>query len=138
MAGVQKEETESQDTGPKNNLVSFETIKTMPGKIMQADNSNIVGFSRKELNLILRVYGFRVASGDWRDYAIDMLKGRAVFSVFRRSSEVPLYMIEKNPKLERRQGAYSVVNASGLVLKRGHELAQVLRFFDRKPKLVSV
>ncbi len=138
MAGVQKEETESQDTGPKNNLVSFETIKAMPGKKMQADNSNIVGFSRKELNLILRVYGFRVASGDWRDYAIDMLKGRAVFSVFRRSSEVPLYMIEKNPKLERRQGAYSVVNASGLVLKRGHELAQVLRFFDRKPKLVSV
>jgi hypothetical protein len=67
-----------------------------------------------------------------------MLKGRAVFSVFRRTSEVPLYMIEKSPKLARRQGAYSVVNASGHVLKRGHELAQVLKVFDSKPKLAAV
>ena len=110
----------------------------MPETLKLYENVNIVRFDRKELNQILRVYGFRVASGEWRDYAIDMLKGRAVFSVFRRTSEVPLYMIEKNPKLARRQGAYSVVNGSGHVLKRGHDLAQVLRFFDRKPKLAAV
>lgn len=102
------------------------------------DPSATVSFDRKELNLILRVYGFRVASGEWRDYAIDMLKGRAVFSVFRRTSEVPLYMIEKNPKLARRQGAYSVINASGHILKRGHDLTQVLRVFDKKPRLAAV
>ncbi len=97
-----------------------------------------VSFDRRELDMILRIYGHKVASGEWRDYAIDMLKERAVFSVFRRSSEVPLYSIEKDLKLARKQGAYSVINAGGFVLKRGHDLASVLRVFDRKPRLVAV
>ena len=88
--------------------------------------------------MLLRVYGFAVARGEWRDYAIDMLRERAVFSVFRATSENPLYMIEKNPKLARRQGAYCITNASGQILKRGHELAQVLKFFDKKPILAAV
>lgn len=138
MAGLQTDEIEDHKTNQHNNLISFDHVNTSPARKNQNDFSNIIRFDRKELNLILRVYGFRVASGEWRDYAIDMLKGRAVFSVFRRTSEVPLYMIEKNPKLERRQGAYSVINASGHVLKRGHELTQVLKFFEKKPKLVSI
>jgi hypothetical protein len=138
MAGLQTDEIEDHNTSQHNNLISFDHVKTSPAQKNQNGFSNIVRFDRKELNLVLRVYGFRVASGEWRDYAIDMLKGRAVFSVFRRTSEVPLYMIEKNPILGRRQGAYSVINASGHVLKRGHELAQVLKFFDKKPKLVSI
>lgn len=95
-----------------------------------------IGFNRRELNAILKVYGRKVADGEWRDYAIDHLKDRAVFSVFRRSSEVPLYRIEKQPRLARRQGAYSVVAGTGLIVKRGHDLAHVLRVFDRQPKLV--
>jgi len=95
-----------------------------------------VTFSRRELDQILHLYGNKVASGEWRDYAIDMLRDRAVFSVFRRASEVPLYCIEKDPRLSRRQGAYSVTNASGQVLKRGRELASVLRLFDARPSLV--
>ena len=75
-----------------------------------------VSFDRRELDLILRLYGLHVASGDWRDYAIDMKRERAVFSVFRHSCGVPLYRIEKDPKLARRQGAYSVVAASGHIL----------------------
>src|SRR5690349_314674 len=89
-----------------------------------------VTFSRRELDRILRLYGRKVAAGEWRDYAIDFLKEKAVFSVFRRSSEMPLYRIEKNPKLARRQGAYAVVSVTGLVLKRGHELDRVLRVLD--------
>ncbi|HZQ14897.1 MAG TPA: DUF2794 domain-containing protein [Pseudolabrys sp.] len=85
-----------------------------------------VTFSRKELKRILDLYGRKVAAGEWRDYAIDFLKDRAVFSVFRRTSEVPLYRIEKNPKLSRRQGAYSVISATGLIVRRGHELDRVL------------
>src|ERR1700751_5838979 len=85
-----------------------------------------VTFSRRELNRILDLYGRMVAAGEWRDYAIDFLKDRAVFSVFRRSSEVPLYRIEKNPKLSRRQGVYSVISATGLIVRRGHELDRVL------------
>ncbi|TCT11850.1 uncharacterized protein DUF2794 [Tepidamorphus gemmatus] len=96
-----------------------------------------VSFDRQELGAILNVYGRMVAAGEWRDYAIDALKDRAVFSVFRRSSEMPLYRIEKTPRLSRRQGAYSVVSATGLILKRGHDLARVLRVLDRRVRLVE-
>src|SRR6476661_4075101 len=97
-----------------------------------------VTFNRRELNRILDLYGRKVAAGEWRDYAIDFLKDRAVFSVFRRSSEVPLYRIEKNPKLERRQGAYSVISATGHIVRRGHDLECVLRVLDKGPSLVAV
>jgi hypothetical protein len=96
-----------------------------------------VTFQRRELDLLLGVYGRMVAAGEWRDYAIDHLRDRAVFSVFRRASEVPVFQIVKNPKLARRQGAYSIVAVNGLVLKRGHELARVLRFFEARPILVK-
>ena len=86
-----------------------------------------VRFDRRELNQILMVYGRMVAAGEWRDYALDFLEERAVFSVFRRTSEAPLYTIEKRPKLKAKQGQYSVVAAGGQILKRGPELAQVLR-----------
>jgi Protein of unknown function (DUF2794) len=96
-----------------------------------------VTFNRRELNRILDLYGRKVAAGEWRDYAIDFLKDRAVFSVFRRTSEVPLYRIEKNPKLGRRQGAYSVISATGLIVRRGHELDRVLRSIDVSLSLVT-
>src|SRR5215212_4151899 len=96
-----------------------------------------VSFDRHELRRILDLYGRRVAEGEWRDYAIDFTHDRAVFSIFRRSSEVHLYRIEKNPSLARRQGAYSVVAATGLILKRGHELDRVLRVIDKPLRLVS-
>ena len=91
-----------------------------------------VTFDRPELNRILAVYGRMVAAGEWRDYALDFLDEVAVFSVFRHASEMPLFRIEKQPKLRARQGQYSVVAAGGLILKRGHELAQVLKIFDKK------
>ena len=93
--------------------------------------ANRVTFDRRELNRILNLYGRMVAAGEWRDYAIDFLKDRTVFSVFRRASEVPIYRIEKNPKLARRQGAYSVISATGLIVRRGHELDRVLRALDK-------
>jgi hypothetical protein len=96
-----------------------------------------VTFSRPELRRILDLYGRKVAAGEWRDYAIDFLKDRAVFSVFRRTSEVPLYRIEKDPKLSRRQGAYSVISATGLIVRRGHELDRVLRSIDTLSLVVS-
>jgi len=97
---------------------------------------NRVTFNRLELNRILNLYGRMVADGEWRDYAIDFLRERAVFSVFRRASEVPIYRIEKDPRLARKQGMYSVISATGLILRRGHELERVLLAIDRKPALV--
>ena len=87
-------------------------------------------FTRQELNELLKLYGRKVVEGEWRDYAIDHLRERAVFSVYRRSSEYPLYSIVKQPKLARRQGAYSIVAATGAILKRGHDLANVLKALE--------
>jgi len=91
-----------------------------------------VRFDRRELAQILRVYGRMVSASEWRDYAIDFLLDRAVFSVFRHASEMLLYTIEKQPELKARQGEYAVLTASGHLLRRGRDLSQVLRFFDRK------
>ncbi|MEX1154467.1 DUF2794 domain-containing protein [Parvibaculum sp.] len=91
-----------------------------------------VFFTRIELDAILSVYGRKVAEGEWRDYAMGGFREVAIFSVFRRASEMPLYRIEKRPKLARKQGAYAVVAATGLILKRGHDLKQVLKVFDRR------
>ncbi|MGD0189675.1 MAG: DUF2794 domain-containing protein [Rhizomicrobium sp.] len=91
-----------------------------------------VRFERRELDRILRIYGRMVAAGEWRDYAIDFLPERAVFSVYRRSSEAPMFSIEKRPELKAKQGQYVVLETAGRILKRGHELDQVLKVFDRK------
>jgi hypothetical protein len=111
---------------------------TDPGESRAAERSApaTVTFNRIELNRILNLYGRMVAAGEWRDYAIDFLKDRAVFSVFRRASEVPIYRIEKDPLLARKQGAYSVISASGMILRRGHELDRVLLVIDRKLAVV--
>ena len=125
--------SECEDLEPSRgraNVVAFSASTNVPA------NQHPIGFNRRELNEILNVYGRKVAEGEWRDYAIDQLKEKAVFSVFRRASEVPLYRIEKQPRLARRQGAYAVVAATGLILKRGHDLSNVLRIFDRRMKLV--
>jgi Protein of unknown function (DUF2794) len=99
--------------------------------------ANRVTFSRRELNRIFGLYGRKVAAGEWRDYAIDFLKDRAVFSVFRRASEVPLYRIEKRARIARRQGAYAVISATGLIVCRGHELEGVLGAIDRSLRVVA-
>jgi len=91
-----------------------------------------VAFDRHELGRILGLYGRMVAAGEWRDYAVSFLRDRAVFSVFRRAAEHPLYRIEKHPRLRNRQGMYALVGMDGQILKRGHDLAAVLRDLDRK------
>lgn len=96
-----------------------------------------ITFHRRELDAILRIYGRMVGEGEWRDYAIDHLKDKAVFAVFKRSGEMPLYRIEKNPKLAAKQGAFSVIDVNGRILKRGHELPQVLKVFDKALKLID-
>lgn len=91
-----------------------------------------VAFDRTELGVILSVYGRFVAAGEWRDYAISFLRDAAVFSIFRRATEHPLYRIEKRPRLRNAQGLYAVIGMDGRVLKRGHDLRQVLRVLERK------
>lgn len=95
-----------------------------------------VTFNRQELTAILNVYGRRVAEGEWRDYAISFTRDKAVFSIFRRHSEMPLFRVEKDPRLARRQGAYAVIATPGVIVKRGHDLDQVLRVFDKPLRLV--
>jgi hypothetical protein len=104
---------------------------------LAAPRDQVITFNRYELDRILDLYGRKVAAGEWRDYAIDFLKDRAVFSIFRRASEMPIYRIEKDPKLARKQGAYSVISITGLIMKRGHELDRVLRVLDKSLRLVT-
>ncbi|MBS0125842.1 DUF2794 domain-containing protein [Thetidibacter halocola] len=94
--------------------------------------ADVVAFHRTELAVILSLYGRMVAAGEWRDYGISTLRDVAVFSVFRRTAENPLYRIEKRPKLRARQGEYAVFGMEGQVLKRGHDLRAVLRVLERK------
>ena len=115
-------------SGTTNTIISSTGNPVKPAQIC---------FNRVELNAILRIYGFKVADGEWRDYAIDHLKDKAVFSVFRKSAEAPIYRIEKDPRLSRKQGAYSVVAHTGAVLKRGHDIAQVLKVFEKRLQLVE-
>ena len=98
----------------------------------------LVSFNRQELREILGLYGRRVAEGEWRDYAINFTPQKAVFSVFRRSSEMPLYRIEKDPALGAKQGTFAAIVATGLILRRGNDLNRVLAALEKKPRLVVV
>lgn len=91
-----------------------------------------VFFDRRELDLILRVYGRMVAQGEWRDYSVVGHKDFAEFAVFRRSGDAPAYRIEKRPALQSRQGQWAVIGEGGQMLRRGRDLAQVLRVFDAR------
>jgi hypothetical protein len=127
-----------QSRNPKDGTVSLELVHTTQDRpqATQTKVPAIVAFDRKELALILNVYGRKVGQGEWRDYAMDFLKDRAVFSVYARVSERPLFIIEKTPRLRNRQGQYAVTNQQGRILKRGHELSLVLRVLD--PDLIVV
>lgn len=96
-----------------------------------------VSFDRRELTTILNVYGRMVAKGEWRDYAMDFLRERALFSIYRRASERPLYIVEKQPKLRGKQGQYMVISQDGRILRRGHDLGAVLRILEPKLALVT-
>jgi hypothetical protein len=97
----------------------------------QTPRAEVVSFDQRELREILNLYGRMVANGEWRDYAMDFGREKAVFSVFRRAAEIPLYRIEKDPKLRNRQGAYAVIAGTGLIMKRGHDLGRVLQVIDK-------
>jgi hypothetical protein len=124
--------------------MSFGPGETDPSQPLRGDGyaaaapARRVTFDRRELDRIFGLYGRMVAAGEWRDYAIDFLRDRAVFSVFRHAAEVPIYRIEKNPKLARRQGAYSVITATGLIMRRGHELDRVLHVLDKPAKAIRL
>lgn len=108
--------------------MNMQTPTPFPGR--HADEK--VAFDRGELGIILSVYGRFVADGEWRDYGMSFLRDVAIFSIFRRTAEFPIYRIEKRPKLRHRQGQYAVVGMDGQILKRGSDLRQVLRVLERK------
>ena len=111
----------------RTKIIQMSSQNRKPSRINRAP----VAFERKELGIILNIYGQMVTQGHWKDYAIDMLAERAVFSVYRQATETPLYQINKRPDLRGKQGQFSVVAPGGLILKRGHDLKSVLRVFDK-------
>jgi hypothetical protein len=114
---------------PQTNRMSVEHAASL---FTGANTPEQVSFHRTELVHILSVYGRMVAAGEWRDYGISALRDVAIFSVFRRTAEHPLYRIEKRPKMALRQGQYSVIGMDGRILKRGNDLKNVLRVLEKK------
>ena len=113
--------------------MSAKIIPIAPHSTSSQDRPNSqTSFDRKELGQILSVYGRMVGAGHWKDYALDMLADQAIFSIYRQASETPLYQVIKRPALRNKQGQFSVVAPGGLILKRGHELQNVLKVFDKK------
>ncbi|MDF1872364.1 DUF2794 domain-containing protein [Vannielia sp.] len=108
--------------------MNMQTPTPFPGRRAEEQ----VAFQRPELSLILGLYGRFVAAGEWRDYGISHLRDVAIFSIFRRTAEQPIYRVEKRPKLRAKQGMYAVISIDGQVLKRGHDLRTVLRVLERK------
>lgn len=112
-------------------VVSLPLVGRQGNGSQKSKGPSQVAFDRKELSLILGVYGQMVSQGEWKDYAMDFLKDKAVFSVYRRATEHPLYRIEKVPALRKKQGQFAVIAPGGLIMKRGHDLKTVLRVFDK-------
>lgn len=134
-------ETETTEPSRRRGLLSVVTGRATlepdpPPSAPERRAVPLVSFDRRELRLLLDLYGAKVAAGEWRDYAIDFSPAMAMFSVYRRASETPLYRVEKIPELARRQGAYRIVAASGLVMRRGHDLSRVLAVLQKKLELV--
>ncbi len=123
------------ESGPAGEAGPIKSSNQPPPLMAKAMPANI-SFDRHELREILNIYGRKVVEGEWRDYAIDFTPNLAVFSIFRRASEMPLYRIVKNPKPARKQGLYSVITTTGLILKRGHDLVNVIAVLEKKLKLV--
>jgi hypothetical protein len=109
-------------------LIDFNPIASPPSHNNRFTPA--VSFDRRELQTILNLYGRKVANGEWRDYALDFLRDRALFSIYKRASERPFYVVEKYPKLRLKQGQYLVFAQDGRVLKRGHDLSVVLRVLE--------
>ncbi|WP_299672224.1 DUF2794 domain-containing protein [uncultured Roseobacter sp.] len=107
-------------------------IPVPPSSSLHQFPAQQVSFHRTELSVILSLYGRFVAAGEWRDYGISCLRDVAIFSVFRRTAETPMYRIEKRPRLRDKQGMYAVVGMDGRILRRGHDLTSVLRVLERK------
>ena len=124
----------------EENVLAFPPARPPSATTLAAQSSCLppqVTFTKVELGAILNIYGRMVAAGEWRDYALDFTRDCAVFSIYRRASEMPLYRVVKTPALARRQGAYAVIASAGQVLKRGQDLARVLGVFDKPVRLVT-
>jgi uncharacterized protein DUF2794 len=128
----------AQGRNPDQGIVDLSLVRAgeAPANTAGSKVPGIVAFDRRELATILNVYGRKVGQGEWRDYAMDFLRDRAVFSIYARVSERPLFIVEKTPRLRNKQGQYSVTNQQGRILRRGHDIAVVLRALD--PQLAVV
>lgn len=121
---------DDSDAIASGRLIDFRSVPSPQAETSNARFVPAVSFDRKELQSILNLYGRKVAEGEWRDYALDFLRDRALFSIYKRASERPLFVVEKNPRLRNKQGQYLVSGQDGRILKRGHELANVLRVLE--------
>ena len=93
-------------------------------------------FNRVELGQILATYSTRVASGEWRDYAIDYLPGSAAFSIFRHTHETPLYVVEKQQRYPTDVPRFTLRDRNKILCK-GNSIKEIIIYFNRLPRLIT-
>ena len=98
--------------------------KILKFKSLNDKNSN---FNKKELAIILKLYGKMVARGEWRDYGISMDKEVSVFSIYRHSAEYPIYRVKKTLKKSNNKNIFSVITMDGTILNSSSDLLSVLK-----------
>jgi Ni,Fe-hydrogenase maturation factor len=84
---------------------------------------------------LMNVYSRQVASGAWKDYAIDHLDGMAMFSIFRSTHETPLFTVIKLGSEHKNAGQYIALH-SGERIKQSSELANVLESVEKRARKV--
>ena len=128
-----------------NNILKISNFTNNPREWVNTSSANkktiqnkLIAFSREELNQILTLYGRKVVSGEWKDYAIDALKDQAIFSVYRKTNEVPQYTIHKIPKSKNGNGGYQIKGTDGRIIKRGSELLNVLKILEKDTRRYKI
>ena len=116
-------------------VVSIESYRpARVGSGTRVGKNKVTVFNRRELDLILQLYGRYVVAGRWCDYTLDFTPGYACFAVIRGGSlEGPAYRILKTTQ---RNAPYAVVTGDGRMVRRGEDLRAVLRYFEEKPRAV--
>ena len=95
-------------------------------------NKDKVFFSKTELQIILQTYSKQVSSGVCRDYSIDHIKQKVIFSFFRSTFDKPLFQIEKKTNVKSKLlFDFSIIYKQKIV-ETNVSLLKILKRLDKK------
>jgi len=105
--------------------------KILPLRARPRRANALTAFDPSELRSLLQLHSRKVASGEWRDYALDFTPGFAQFAAYARSSDGPLFRVQKSSGRQDADCAFALIDAKGQVLRRDRRLGPVLQWLER-------